>query len=346
VCETLFELPVFEHIDVKNVAEALSWLHKSGEKAAVFAGGTDLLALMKDRVQGPGLKVPEILVNIKTIPEMNEVIQDKAMGLIIGAAVTLNRLESSGVIKDKFNILSQAARQIGTTQIRNMGTVGGNLCQRPRCLYFRKSSFLCLKKGGSKCYALGGEHRDHYAILKTGKCIMAHPSDLAPALVALKATAVISSPKGEKEVALEDFFLGPNHLKETILQPDEFLTAVRVPESKGGSHQFFLKHRIRNTSDFALASVAAVAHLSGETVEGLRMALGGIAPSPYLALKAGEILKGRKLEEGLIAQAAELAAEGAHPLPMNHYKIDLTKALVKRALTQVREHAARTGIGC
>lgn len=341
VSRLLYELPSFEHIDVKSVKEAVFWLHKYGDKAMVIAGGTDLLVLMKDRIEGPKLKIPKVLVNIKTIPEMNRLTYDEEVGLRIGAAVTLNRLETSDVIKKKFNVLSQAARQVGTTQIRNMGTIGGNICQRPRCMYFRHPHFLCYKKGGAMCYAGTGEHRYYHSILKCGICVMAHPSDIAPALVALKAKAIIASSDGEKQMPLQNFFLGPNNFTETVLKFDELLTEVQVPNQKGRTYQLFLKHRIRHSSDFSLSSVATVAQILDDVCEDIRIVLGGIAPFPYMASRAEDIVRERRLNEALISQAAELSVEGAHPLPMNRYKIDLTKALVRRALTSIWHEAAR-----
>jgi xanthine dehydrogenase YagS FAD-binding subunit len=334
----LFELPSFEHVDARDVKEVAFWLQKYGGKARVIAGATDLLGLMKDKVEGPEFRIPEVLVNIKRVPEMTRITYDEGTGLRIGAAVTLSRLAASDVIRQEFRILSQAALQIGTTQLRIMGTLGGNLCQRPRCLYFRHPHFLCFKKGGSKCYAATGEHRYYHSILKHGRCVMAHPSDLAPALIALKAEVMIMSPNGERRVPVQEFFLGPNHYTETILKTDEYLTEIHVPTQNERTRQVFLKERIRYSADFALSSVAAVARISGGICEDIRIVLGGIAPFPYVAFIAEEVIKGKKLDEGLISQAAEASVEGAKPLPMNRYKVDLTKALVKRALALILNH--------
>lgn len=337
----LYELPNFEHRDVENVKEAVSWLHKYGEKARVIAGGTDLLGVMKDRVKGPQLRIPDVLINIKPIPEINKITYDEGAGLKVGAAVTLNRVETSDIIKQRFSVLSQAAGQVGTTQIRNMGTIGGNICQRPRCMYFRHPHFLCLKKGGPKCYATTGEHRYYYSILKNGKCVMAHPSDIAPALVALKANVVIAGYNGEKEMPLHDFFSPANNFTETVLKPDEFLTEFQVPNQKGKTYQLFLKHRIRHSSDFSLVSVAAVAQISDEICQDIKIVLGGIAPFPSVASKAEEMVKERRLNERLISEAAEASVERARPLPMNQYKVHLAKALVRRVLTLICRASAR-----
>jgi xanthine dehydrogenase YagS FAD-binding subunit len=331
----LFELPSFEHVNARDMNEVVSWLQKYGRKARVIAGATDLLGLMKDKVEGPELRIPEVLVNIKKIPDMTRIVYKEGTGLRIGAGVTLSRLAASDVITQEFTILSQAALQVGTTQLRNMGTLGGNLCQRPRCLYFRHPHFLCFKKGGSKCYAATGEHRFYHSILKQGKCVMAHPSDLAPALIGLKAEVKIMSPKGERKVPLQEFFLGPNHYAETLLNPDEYLTEICVPTQNERTHQVFLKQRIRHSADFALSSVAALACISGGICEEIRIVLGGVAPLPTVASMAEEVIRGKKLDERIISQAAGASVEGAKPLPMNGYKVELTKALVKRALTSI-----------
>ena len=332
----LFELPSFEDLEAREVRDAVSCLRRYGKKARIIAGGTDLLGLIKDRLTGQEMPLPEVLINVKTIPEMARMVYDPEKGLSIGAAVTLNGLATSDAVKEKYGILSQAAQQVGTTPLRYMGTVGGNLCQRPRCLYFRHPHFSCFKKGGNRCYALGGEHKYYHAILEYGKCVMAHPSDLAPALIALKAKVLIAGPEGNRDVPLEDFFLGPNHAEETILKADELVTGIQIPAPSPGIRQVFLKHRIRHAADFALASVAVAGRMSGEVCEEIRIVLGGVAPFPYVASRAGEALRGKRLNEELISGAAEASVEGARPLPMNGYKVDLAKALVKRSLMSIR----------
>lgn len=325
-------MPPFEHISVETIEEAVSQLHMYGEKAKVIAGSTDLLGLMKDRIEGPQLKTPEVLINIKPIPEINQITYNEDRGLRIGSTVTLERLENSGLIKGRYNILSQAARQIGATEIRNIGTIGGNLCQRPRCMYFRHPHFICFKKGGSRCYAITGEHRDYHSILNYGKCVMAHPSDIAPVLYALKAKVVIVGFKREKTIPIQDFFLGPDNFKETILLPDEFVKEIQLTNKKRYTHQLFLKHRVRHSVDFALSSIAAVAQVQDGIVQDVSLVMGGIAPLPRVASKAEEIVRGKRLSDALISEAVEKSLEGARPLPMNRYKIDLTKALMRRAL--------------
>ena len=333
----LFELPAFEHAEAESIKEALFWLEKWGNAASVIAGGTDLLGLMKDRLEGPQLKTPQVLINVKRIAEMTRIDHDDESGLRIGAAVTLSQLGASDIIRKRFSILSQTARQIGTTQIRNMGTIGGNLCQRPRCMYFRHPDFLCYKKGGRTCYAVRGEHRFDHSVINYGKCVVAHPSDLAPALIALNASAIIATSNGERQVPLQDFFPGPNDYTEIVLQPGELLSAVRVPKGNRKNRQLFLKHRVRHSSDFALASVAMAADVSEGIVQDIRIIMGGIAPFPYAANKTGEIINGKALNAKLISRAATASIDGARPLPHNGYKLDLAKALVKSALESIRK---------
>jgi len=336
----LMEMPGIEHVDARDPQEALYWLDQYGDRAKVVAGATDLLGLMKERIRGPELKIPEVLINIKTIPEMDQIEYDESLGLRIGAAVTLDRIVESQVVRQRFGILSQAAGQVGSLQLRNMGTIGGNVCQRPRCIYFRHSHFVCRKKGGDKCYAIPGEHREYYAILDYGKCVMAHPSDMAPALAALDANAVIAGPDGHRAVPVQDFFLGSNHITETVLEPNELLMEFTVPVPKAPSFQCFLKQRIRRSFDFALSSVAAVAQIEKGICKGVKVVLGGIAPYPYEATEAAPALMGKELNDEPISQVAEDSLKEARPLPMNGYKIDLTKAIVRWALKTLRQESS------
>jgi len=329
----LFELPSFEHKDAMDVQEALSYLARYGDRAKVIAGATDLLSLMKDRIEGPKLKIPEVLVNVKKIPGLNGIRYERGKGLRIGATVTLKQLAASDTIKQKFPIVAEAALQVGTTQLRNMGTVGGNLCQRPRCSYFRHPHFICFKKGGGRCYAVSGEHRFHHAIMMQGKCVAAHPSDLAPALIALGGKAVVAGSHEERRIPLSEFFAGGNSLGETALRADELLTGVEMPEPRG-THQVFLKQRIRHAVDFALSSVALAVIESDGVCEDIRLVLGGVAPVPVL-VPLDNVIKSGKLDHRLIEDAANLSIKEAHPLRMNGYKVDLTKVTVQRAFAAI-----------
>jgi xanthine dehydrogenase YagS FAD-binding subunit len=328
----LDELPPFDYLDAATLAEAMAALTEHGPRAQVLAGGTDLLGLMKDRISGPGMPVPEVLVNVKRIPELHGIAEAADGGLRIGAAVTLADLERDARVTARFPALAQAAAAVATTQIRAMGTVGGNLCQRPWCWYFRHPQFPCLKRGGKQCFALPGSNRTYFGVLGLGVCVMSHPSDLAPALIALDARVAIAGATGLRRVPIEQFFRGPRSRTETVLEPGEILVAVDVPAPAPGARSLFLKHRLRGTWDFALSEVAVSATGNGRW-ENVRVALGGVAPFPFRATAAEAVLAGQAPSESLVREAAAAAVARARPLTQNGYKIDLTRALVARALS-------------
>ena len=329
----LDELPPFAHVDAESVDEAVRCLTEHGPRARLVAGGTDLLGLMKDRIGGPGQPVPDVLVNVKTIPELTRITERPDGGLRLGASVTLDAVERHSTVVDRFAALAQAAASVATTQLRAMGTVGGNLCQRPWCWYFRHPEFVCFKNGGRQCFAIPGNHRTYFSVLGRGICVMSHPSDLAPALIALGARVAIAGPGGRREVLVEDFFLGARSVAETVLTPGELVTWVDVPAAAQGARSVFVKHRVRNTWDFALAEVAVAATPRDGRGDDVRIALGGVAPFPYRATAAERLLSGESVDAAVIADAADAAVARARPLSMNAYKVDLTRALVRRALT-------------
>ena len=331
----LFDLPHFDHVEAASAAEAVLHLESYAGKAAIIAGGTDLLALMKDGIPSPRAGVPEALINIKNIPELRQITYDGDRGLLIGAAVTLAQLGTSEIVEELFPILSRAAQAVGSTQIRNMGTVGGNVCQRPRCMYFRHPHFLCFKKGGTRCFARAGEHESYHSVFGNGKCTSAHPSDLAPCLMALKAEAAAVGPEGAREIPLEEFFQPSDSTVETVLGPYELVTWFRVPAGGKPSRQVFRKARVRKSVDFALCSVAACAVMESGICKEISIVLGGVAPSPRIDRVIETVMRGRCPDGELISEASEKAVEGARPLPMNGYKVDLVKALVRDALSSV-----------
>jgi xanthine dehydrogenase YagS FAD-binding subunit len=230
-------------------------------------------------------------------------------------------------------ILSDAAAEAASPQIRNAGTIGGNICQRPFCWYFRSASFNCLRKGGQICYSVTSDGRFH-AILGGGPSYIVHPSDTAPALVALNARITIAGPAGEKTVPLEKFFVLPavDFTRENILKPGEIVTEIFVPEPKAGSKGFYHKVRERQAWDHAIVSVATVVQSSSGTVREARVVLGGVAPIPWRAPKAEAFLRGKKLDQAAAEKAGEIALEGAQPLKDNGYKVGMAKALVQRGL--------------
>jgi xanthine dehydrogenase YagS FAD-binding subunit len=310
----------------RSLKEALAILKKADGKAKIMAGGTDLLGVMKDEIVQP-----ERLIYLKEIPDLGNIRPDKD-GLHLGALVSLHEVTVHSLIQERFGILAQAAQEVGSPQLRNMGTLGGNLCQRPRCWYYR-GDFVCLKRGGDHCYAVTGQNKYH-AVIEGGPCFIVHPSDTAPALLALDARVKIAGPDREKIVPLENFFVTPRQDKsrENILEPEEILTEIMVPYPGEGSQGIYLKARERSCWDFALASVALLLNMKDGICQEIRLVLGGIAPIPFRAFKAEEVLKGKPIEIELIDQACQMALTGARPLPSNAYKLELTQALMKQAL--------------
>jgi xanthine dehydrogenase YagS FAD-binding subunit len=320
----------FENVDPKSVKEAVGLLRKfSNEKkqAAVVGGGSEYLQLMKVRVA-----TPDYVVNLKTIPGLNY-IKEEAGGFRIGALTTLAELEEHKGVQEKLLFLSQAAGEAASPQIRNAGTVAGNLCQRPFCWYFRSASHVCLRKGGEVCYSVAGDNRYH-AILGGGPSYIVHPSDLAPALVALDAKIKIAGPAGEKTLPLEKFFVTPqvNARRENILGPADIVTEIQVPLPKAGSKGFYYKVRERQAWDHAIVSIATVVQSAGGAARDARVVLGGVAPVPWRVPKAEEFLRGKPIDDAAAEKAAEIALDGVKPMKDNVYKVALAKNLVRRAL--------------
>lgn len=331
-------MKAFEWMSPNTVAEAVSALKSApapddaDDAARPIAGGQDLLTTMKDYITRPTR-----VVNLKGIRGLDRIVEDGKGGLRIGALVTLAQLEEHPVVRRNFPGLSEAAHSVATTQIRNLGTVGGNLCQRPRCWYFRLEDVVCLKKGGSECYAATGENKYH-AILGGGPSYIVHPSDLAPMLVALGGSVSVSGPDGKRNVQLEKFFTLPadgNLRRENVLKNDEIITEIHVPASRFAAHSTYLKFKERDSMDFAIAAVAAaVAMGANKTISEARLVLGGVAPIPWRVPKAEASLIGKTMSGEVLMNAAKIALAGAKPLEKNAYKIPLTQTLVRRALAK------------
>jgi xanthine dehydrogenase YagS FAD-binding subunit len=320
----------FENIDAKSIKEAVSLLqkfHQQKKIAAVVGGGSEYLQLMKDRVVNP-----DYVVNLKTIPGLNYIKEERG-SFRIGALATLAEIEEHPAVREKLLILSDAAGEAASPQIRNAGTIAGNICQRPFCWYFRSSNFNCLRKGGQLCYTVTGDGRFH-AVLGGGPSYIVHPSDTAPALVALNAQIKIAGPTGEKTIPLEKFFVLPSvdFKRENILNPAEIVTEIYVPYPKSGSKGFYHKVRERLAWDHAIVAVATVVQSSGGVVSDARLVLGGVAPIPWRAPKAEEFLRGKKINEETAQKAGDIALEGAKPLKDNVYKVGMSKSLLQRAL--------------
>lgn len=331
-------MKAFEWMSPNTVAEAVSALKSApapqdaDEAARPIAGGQDLLTTMKEYITRPTR-----VVNLKNIRGLDKIVEDGKGGLRLGALVTLAQIEEHPAVLRSFPGLAEAAHSVGTPQIRNLGTVGGNLCQRPRCWYFRLEDVVCLKKGGSECYAASGENKYH-AILGGGPSYIVHPSDLAPMLVALGGSVSVVGPDGKRSVLLEKFFTLPadgNLRRENVLRNDEIITEIQVPASKFAAHSTYLKFKERDSMDFAIASVAAAVTLSANnTVTDARLVLGGVAPIPWRVPRAEAALIGKTMTGDVLATAAKIALEGAKPLEKNAYKIPLTQTLVRRALAK------------
>jgi xanthine dehydrogenase YagS FAD-binding subunit len=317
----------FEYIHATSLSMAMKLLKGSGIEA--LAGGTDLLGELKRRIRHPGR-----LLNLKTISGLDEIHFNQ--GLHLGSLVTIAEIEHHPIILKRYPILSQAASLTATPQLRNMGTIAGNLCQHPRCWYYRNELFHCWLKGGEKCFAAKGENKYH-AILGGKICHAVHPSDLAPALIALKASVEIVRPGGKKEIPLEGFYVQPSegHRQMTILRPGELIKGIRVPAPSSTSQNIYLKAMERQAWSFALVSLAAHLNFKAGRITEANLILGGVGPMPWRAKEAEAILKGKKLSEELALRAGETAMIGAKPLYGNTYKIPLAKALIKQSLISI-----------
>ena len=297
-----------------------------------IAGGQDLITTMKDYTTRPTR-----VVNLKNIRGLDQIKADAKGGLTIGALVTLSQLEEHPVVRKSFPGLAEAAHSIATPQIRNLGTVGGNLCQRPRCWYFRLEEVICLKKGGSECYAANGENK-YNAIIAGGPSYIVHPSDLAPMLLALGARVTVIGQAGKRIIPLDKFFTLPsegNIRRENVLRNDDIITEIQGPATPLAGHSTYLKFKERDSLDFALASVAAAVQLlPNKTVKEARIVLGGVAPIPWRVPAAERYLAGKALTPEVLAEAGKLALAEAKPLEKNAYKVPLTQTLVRRALAK------------
>ncbi|HKW05240.1 MAG TPA: FAD binding domain-containing protein [Nitrososphaerales archaeon] len=329
----LYELPDFEYFEPESLEEAVRLLGEFGPRAKILAGGTDLLGLMKDRISGKEMPIPKVLVNIKKVKELQ--VLEHLEESTFGSALTLAQILSDSKTNVWFPALAQAARSVATNQIRNMGTLGGNLCQRPWCWYFRHPAFDCFKKGGKQCYAITGDNSTYFSVYNLGTCVMAHPSDTAPALVALGGKAKIVGSSGTRVVNMSDFFLGPKNVHDNVVTPDEILVSVSVPKNLK-LKSVYIKHRIRNTWDFALASVAAAAETSesGE-ITSLKLVLGGVAPLPLALDDISAMFIGQKYTPERTTESMRLLTKRAKPLRMNSYKVRIVRALLGRALDKV-----------
>jgi xanthine dehydrogenase YagS FAD-binding subunit len=322
-------MPAFELYQPDTLEGAVDLLRRFGADGWALAGGNDSLDWFKDRV-----KRPRYVVDLSGIEALRGIRETDDGGLEIGALTTLAEVETSPLIRERYAVLASAARVVASPQIRNTGTLGGNVCQDARCWYYRYGTD-CYRAGGSTCYAdtPEGQNREH-CLWGADRCVAVTPSDTAPALVALDARMVIAGRDGERTVAAEEFFIGPNIDIErmTVLRPGEVLTSVRLPGEWSGARGYFEKVADRKTWDFALVNVAAAMFVNGETIERARIAAGAVQCIPRRLTVVEEIVVGQPKDEDTALLAGQAAVRGATPLNYNHFKIPLLQNLVMRAI--------------
>ena len=331
-------MPMFELFQPTSVADALNLLDRHGSEAWVLAGGMDTFDWLKDRT-----KRPSVVVDLSQIKELRG-IRESGGGLEIGAMTPLTEVVQHAGVRERFGVLMEAARVVASPQIRNQGTVGGNISQDTRCWYYR-SGWSCYRAGGNICYAdtPTAINREH-AILEPDRCVAVSPSDTAPALIALDAQLVIQNVRGERVVAAEDYFVGPalDITRMTQLRPGDLLTAIRIPGTWAGAAFYFEKVRDRNVWDFPLVNVAAALRTTGDRIDGARIAVGAVAARPLRLAAVEAAVTGQPRTEATARQAGALGVAGAVALRYNGYKIPLMRNLVMRAIRDARAAAVTT----
>ncbi|HEU4627270.1 MAG TPA: xanthine dehydrogenase family protein subunit M [Steroidobacteraceae bacterium] len=321
-------MPHFELYQPDTVDAAIDLAKRIGEGAWFLAGGNDSFDWFKDRTKRPTAVIEltgiEALRGIRETPD----------GLEIGALTTLTEIEHSPVVREKYSLLASAAGRVASPQIRNAGTLGGNLCQDTRCWYYRYG-VSCYRAGGITCYAdtPEGQNREH-CLWGASRCVAVSPSDMGTASVALDAQMVIRGPSGDRIVPAEKFFVGPakDIRRMTVLRPGELLVAVRYPKSWAGAKFYYEKVTDRNTWDFALVSVAAAMILDGTKIKTLRMACGAVECVPRRLVEVEQLAAGSEKNEDLATRAGKLAVKGATTLNFNQFKVPLMENLVRRAI--------------
>ena len=317
----------YEYAVPQSVAEVFEYLE--GTQSVIKAGGVDLLDLMKE-----DLLAPKRLVNIRHLRDLKYLKKDSEGNLHIGPNMTLAELAEDKTVAELFPALSRAADGAATPQIRNIATLGGNICQRPRCWYFRSIDFNCSRKGGDTCFALDGENQYHAIFANSGGCAIVHPSAAAVALLALDAEMKISSAKGDRTVKLADFFVLPEKdiLNENILKAGELITNITIPAKMGSYQNLYFKQKEKQSFDWPVAEVAVALDLQEKQVKDSRVVLGSAAPVPWRVPDAENILKGKVISKDLAREAADAAMRGAEPLARNDYKVQIFKTVVYRTI--------------
>jgi len=316
----------FAYVNARSQAEALAALSTATRGRIVpLAGGMDLVGLMKDYIVQP-----DVVVNVKALPaDITVPSQGQA---VIGAAARLADVAAHEGLARAYPAMAEAAGSVGTPQIRNLGTVGGNLMQRPRCWYFRNEEFHCLKKGGARCFAVGGENQYH-AIFGDGPCHIVHPSTLAVPLIAYGGRVRVAGPEGEREIEADRFFVMPdrNMFGETVLEPNELVTGVLLPPLRNTLSATY-EVKFKQSHDWPIVSAAVALRMNGQVVESARVVLGYVAPIPWRSQAAEQVLRGKRIDEAVAWQAAEAALADAKPMSENGYKVQVAKTALRRAI--------------
>jgi xanthine dehydrogenase YagS FAD-binding subunit len=322
-------MPAFELFQPTSIDDALSLLQRYRRNVWVMAGGLDTFDWLKDRN-----KRPQVVIDLSGIQQLRGIKAGADGGLEIGATTTLTEIADSAVVKEKFKLLADAARLVASPQIRNQGTLGGNVSQDTRCWYYR-SGWTCYRAGGNICYAdtPTSINREH-AIFDANRCVAVNPSDTAPALVALDAQMVIRNTSGERVVSAEEYFIGPSIdiTRMTVLEPGDLLTAIRIPATWAGAKFYFEKVRDRQVWDFPLVNVASALKVSGGRIDQARIVVNAVAAHPMRLRAVEDAIAGKTQNEETAKMAGDMAVTGAQLLAHNGYKVPLMRNLVKRAI--------------
>ncbi|MFP4071825.1 MAG: FAD binding domain-containing protein [Desulfovibrionales bacterium] len=321
-------LPPFPYIRAATMKEAVAGI--VSEKTHIHAGGTDLLTCLHDHVfETDGL------VSISRLDKLRGIQKTSDNGLRIGALTTITEVSEHPLVHRMYPGLAQGASEVASPQLRNQGTIGGNLCQKPRCWYYR-GEFHCLRKGGDTCYAVGGENQFH-CILGGSGCFIVHPSDTAPPLISLDARVRVQGRNGSQEIKVENLHMPPSEdpTRETVLEPGEIITEIILPPPGQNLRSSYRKVRARRSWDFALAGLALALWFEGDRVANGRVVFSGVAPVPWRSQEVEEVIRGKRLDETTIARAAEAAVQNARPMSGNGYKVSLLKGVIEEELNKM-----------
>ena len=322
----------FEYVRPDKLDLLIATVQKSrqqGKKISFVGGGSDIVGMLKD-----GLEQPDVLVDLKGLTDLR-FIRETADGLTIGGLTTLAEIMAHAAVRERYHALAEAAELAASPQIRNVGTLAGNLCQRPWCAYYRQG-FECLKNGGKTCFAASGENKLH-SIFGGGPSFIVHPSETAPARIALEARVTLAGPSGRRTMPLREFFVEPRQdvLHENVLKEGEILLEVSLPKTTPARRSTYVKIRERRSWDHAIASLALVMEMQNAICRSARLVLGGVAPVPWGLPKVEDLLRGQRVDRELAKHAGQVAVEGARPLKDNAYKVPLVRTLVEGTLMRM-----------